>query len=256
MSATTTRPAWKRPGATTRPDLAPVEGDGERGGDRRSGDLTGGGVDAGRHVDGDHRGPAGVHPLDQRCRLGPGRTLETRPEQRVDDDVVAFGLVGLDCLATRLPHHTRRDPPVASVGAAAAHHGEAAGTRVRPHRLPGHRGACAVHQLGRGVRVPRIPLLRGTHLRGGVEGLQHVQRAPRRRRTVDVGHAHRAGHRARVRQRDVDLAQPDPLGEGSVFPLRVTPGFWRPTISISFQVNRTPQPSAFPTASLPQNRAA
>ncbi len=30
-----------------------------------------------------------------------------------------------------------------------------------------------------------------------------------------------------------------------------TPGFGRPTISISFHVKRTPQPSAFPTASLP-----
>jgi len=42
----------------------------------------------------------------------------------------------------------------------------------------------------------------------------------------------------------------------SVFPARVTPGFGGPTISISFHVKRTPQPSALPTASLPAKRAA
>src|SRR5262245_56446420 len=41
-----------------------------------------------------------------------------------------------------------------------------------------------------------------------------------------------------------------------VFPVSVTPGFGGPTISISFHVKRTPHPSAFPTASLPQKRAA
>jgi hypothetical protein len=38
--------------------------------------------------------------------------------------------------------------------------------------------------------------------------------------------------------------------------VRLTLGFGRPTISISFQVNRTPIPSAFPTASLPAKRPA
>jgi hypothetical protein len=42
----------------------------------------------------------------------------------------------------------------------------------------------------------------------------------------------------------------------AVRPVSVTPGFGGPTISMSFQVNRTPQPSALPTASLPQKRAA
>ena len=44
--------------------------------------------------------------------------------------------------------------------------------------------------------------------------------------------------------------------QASVLPESVTPGFGRPAISISRQVNRTPQPSALPTASLPAKRAA
>ena len=44
--------------------------------------------------------------------------------------------------------------------------------------------------------------------------------------------------------------------QAAVFPESVTDGFGRPTISISFQVKRTPQPSALPTASLPANRPA
>ena len=44
--------------------------------------------------------------------------------------------------------------------------------------------------------------------------------------------------------------------KAAVRPDNRTPGFGRPTISISFHVNRTPQPSAFPTASLPANRPA
>ncbi len=42
----------------------------------------------------------------------------------------------------------------------------------------------------------------------------------------------------------------------AVRPDRLTPGFGRPAISISRQVNGTPKPSALPTASLPANRAA
>jgi hypothetical protein len=41
-----------------------------------------------------------------------------------------------------------------------------------------------------------------------------------------------------------------------VRPERLTLGFGRPTISISFHVKRTPMPSALPTASLPAKRPA
>ena len=167
------------PGRGYQADLAPVEGDGERCGDGRSGDLACRGVDAGRQVDGDHGGSARVDPLDQRRRFRSWGAVEPRPEQRVDDDVVAFGVVGLDCLSTRLSHHPRRDPPVASVGAAAADHPEAARARVGAHRLARHRRACALHQLACGVGVARVSLLRGTHLRGRVEGLQHARHPAR-----------------------------------------------------------------------------
>ena len=52
---------------------------------------------------------------------------------------------------------------------------------------------------------------------------------------------------------------PAPIRVGipaAVRPLRCTPGFGRPWISISFQVKYTPQPSALPTASLAANRPA
>ena len=60
----------------------------------------------------------------------------------------------------------------------------------------------------------------------------------------------------RVREGDVDLAHPYLLGPARRRRASVTPGFGGPTISISFHVKSTPQPSALPTASLPQNRAA
>jgi hypothetical protein len=59
-----------------------------------------------------------------------------------------------------------------------------------------------------------------------------------------------------VGERDVDFAHPHALRERRRPPVSVTPGFGGPTISMSFHVNRTPQPSALPTASLPQKRAA
>jgi hypothetical protein len=41
-----------------------------------------------------------------------------------------------------------------------------------------------------------------------------------------------------------------------VRPVRYTPGFGRPRISISFHVKYTPEPSALPTASLAAKRPA
>ena len=49
---------------------------------------------------------------------------------------------------------------------------------------------------------------------------------------------------------------PTRCAHAAVRPESRTPGFGRPAISISFQVKRTPQPSALPTASLPAKRAA
>ena len=238
------------------PDLAPMEGHGERGGDRGAGNLAGGGVHAGWHIDGDHGHAAPVHALDQRRRLRTGRTVVPGPEQRVDHDVEPLGLVCLHCLATRLPHHPRRDAPVAAVGTAAADHSEAAGARVGPHRLSGDGGARALHQLDRGVRVPRILLFRSPHLCRCVEGLEHVQ--PRHgggARSTSATHTAPAIVCECVSETSM-WRRPTRSAKARVFPVRVTPGFCLPTISISFQVNRTPHPSALPTASLPQNRAA
>jgi hypothetical protein len=52
------------------------------------------------------------------------------------------------------------------------------------------------------------------------------------------------------------LPAPTRSAQALVRPESVTPGFGRPAISISRQVNQTPDPRAFPTASLPAKRAA
>ena len=88
MSATTTSPAWKRPGATASPTLQTVERHGDASlGLPSPGNLAGRRVDARGDVDGDHRCRCGVDPLDRRRRLGARLAVEARAEQRVDDHV-------------------------------------------------------------------------------------------------------------------------------------------------------------------------
>jgi len=49
---------------------------------------------------------------------------------------------------------------------------------------------------------------------------------------------------------------PTRSAQAAVRPVSRTAGFGRPWISISFHVKWTPEPRAFPTASLPAKRAA
>ena len=151
----------------------------------------------------------------------------------------------------------RPSPPFAPL---AADDREAPGVREGAERLGGDRRGRALHELVRGAGVARVARLDRAHLVGGVERLVHPSAYPsagaRPERSVEVGDARRRGHRVRVGERDVDVPHPDALGEPERPPESVTPGFGGPTISISFHVNSTPHPSALPTASLPQNRAA
>ena len=91
MSATTTRPAWNRPGATTNPTL------GAWNVTVRSASTTAPAispVDAstpdGRSTETRPERRSRVHPLDLRSRFRPRLAPEPGAEQRVDDDVVAL----------------------------------------------------------------------------------------------------------------------------------------------------------------------
>ena len=118
-------------------------------------DLAGRGVDARGQVDGDDGQPAGVDPLDQRGRLRARRPVEPGAEQGVDHDVAPFDGVGLDRLPARLAKHSRRDPAVATVRAAAADDREPARVGIHAHRLVRDRCAGPLHQLGRRGREAR-----------------------------------------------------------------------------------------------------
>ena len=87
MSATTTAPAWSRPGATTRPTFGRVERHRALGADGVAGDGAVRRVDAGRHVERHHRAGRRVqrgHGGADRAARCAGRA---RAEQRVDGDV-------------------------------------------------------------------------------------------------------------------------------------------------------------------------
>ena len=240
------------------PELRPVERDGEVGLHGGSGHLPRRGVDPGGEVDRDHGRAARVDPLDRRGRLGTRRAAEPRAEEGVDHDVGARGVVGLDRLAALLAQDARRDPPVAPVRAAAADDREAPRGGIGPDRLRGDGGARAFHQLAGRLRVAGVPLLGGAHLRGGEERLVHRGQGRGRRWSGEARSA-TAVAAATVCECVSETSSsriPTRSANASVFPASVTPGFGGPTISISFHVKRTPQPSALPTASLPQKRAA
>ena len=164
------------------PDLRPVEGDGERRAYGHARDLARRGVDARGEVHGDDGGTGGVHPLDQRRRLGPGLPGEAGAEEGIDDHVCALDRMRLDGVATGFAQDARCDPAVTAVRALAADDGEALGSREGGERLVRDCRAGALHQLRRRLRVPRIALLGGPHLRGRVERLREgALRHPRRR---------------------------------------------------------------------------
>src|SRR5581483_163440 len=208
-------------------------------------------VDAGGDVDGDDRGPAAVDALDQLGRRRPRRAVEAGAEERVDNDVEALGIGRLDRLPTGLAKEAGGDAPVAAIRASPADDPETPSTGIRAHRLPRDRRASALHQLRHGVRVAGVAGLDRPHLVGGVERLVHPAHARRGTTTATAA----ASSREWVMERSIAPASTW-SAQAAVRPERRTDGFGRPAISISFQVKRTPQPSALPTASLPAKRAA
>ena len=170
MSATTTSPAWKRPGRDLEADLAPVHRHRHVGPDGRTLDLAGVGDHARGEVDGDDRHAGSVHLLDRAAASGLRLAAEAGTEQRVDQDVA------LDALLGRPPgraQHLERDPAVAAVRAAAADGAERACVRVPTHRLLGDGAPGPLHQ-----RRNVVTGLGGLHLLRRVERLEHPH--PRR----------------------------------------------------------------------------
>ena len=255
MSATTTSPAWKRPGATWSPTLlvwnvtvsdaltaAPATSPGRR-------------VDAGGQVDGDDRQPAGVDPLDhrrrvrcaehrgsrcRRARRSRRRSLRRRRSRRPPGP--PRGARGRRCARRRRSsRRRRRRRSGARTGyTRIASYATAAPARsIRSGAVAGKPGyASSAARISAAVQSASYP--------EPIIGLS--PRAARRRRRPPSCGSGSARHRSRA-------CRPARHSPRCV-PVSVTPGFGGPTISMSFHVNRTPQPSALPTASLPQKRAA
>ena len=223
------------------PHLAAVERDGHGGIDGFPRHLSGRGVDARRDVHRHHRASRGVHRPDLRGRLVARRRPEAGAEQRVDHDVgLAEGTLLPACGAKELGC----DPTVAAVRSAAADGRERPGTGESPQHFLGDRCTGPPHQL-----LDVVPLLRRPHLVGGVERLERprsatTQTALASSRECDI-------------ERSIGPASTR-SAHRSTRPESFTDGFGLPAISMSRQAKSraTPSPSAFPTASLPANRAA
>ena len=188
MSATTTRPAWKRPGATTRPTLRAVERDGQVGLDRGARDLARRRVDARRAGRRRRRAtpPALIRSITA-AASGRGAPWNPVPKSASTTTSAPAGVVRLDGVAARLPQDPRCDAPVAAVRAAAADDGDAAcrpGTSGAPRPRPPRPRAPSAR--------PRSPGSRGTAPR---------PRASRRRSRAARASRPRAPRRAARRDR-------------------------------------------------------
>ena len=205
MSATTTRPARKRPGATasptfgawnvtvrsastTAPATSPVDASTPEG---RSTDTTG--------------AAAALIRSMSCCSVGARLALKSGPEERIDDHVRSFDLAGLVRRVPGVTQHARRDTPVPSVRPTAADAREAARRRKRQHRSARDRGTRTLHQLRNALRIPRVALLGGAHLRSRVQRLEHL--------LTRKDDADRRSELPRVRHGEIDRAGAHPLRE-------------------------------------------
>ena len=189
----------------------------------------------------------GVDPLDRGRGLGTRLAVKARAEERVDDHVGLLDSGRLDGVETLVAQNPRCDPAVASVRAAAADDGDPVRIGEQLQHLAGDRGPGPLHQLRRGLRVAGIR-----------SSAARISAAVYSGSSIGCDDCDCGGELARVRHRQVDRARFHPLGPGRDVPESRTDGFGRPAISMSFQANAraTPNPSAFPTASLPAKRPA
>ena len=204
MSATTTSPAWKRPGATWSPTLLAWN---VTVSDALTAAPTTSPVDAstpeGRSTETTGRPQALIRSIIA-AASGARSTVEAGAEERVDHHVAPFDRVGLDSLAARLAEHASGDAPVATVRATAADDGEASRVGIHAHRLVRDGGAGPLHQVDRGRWESGERLLGGPHLGRSAERLvpraDHgiSSRAARRRLRPPSCGSGSARHRSRA----------------------------------------------------------
>ena len=220
------------------PDLRGPERDGRGRLDCDSRHLARGRVDAGGDVDRDDGAAGRVDQLDHPSRVLTGGIVQSDAEERVDEHVglteVADTLHERD-IASGLAQDPGADLAVAAVVAAAADDGHAPGEPTQ-HEL----GDCrpgALHQLGQRALVR---LLGAPGLGSGQQRLQpehscsggSVEPTPQAAITTATA---AASSREWVIESSISPA-PTFAAHCAVRPLRKTPGFGRPRISISFQV--------------------
>ncbi len=193
--------------------------------DRGSGDLAGRGVDPRRHVDRDDGPVCSVDQLDHPRRVLAGRAVEADADERVDHDVWITQIadtVDDRHVTARFAQHLRADPPVAAVLPRATDDRDPA-RKAAQHQL-GDRGTRTCHQVVEGAWMG---LLGAARLLGGEE-----RQEPHRSTTTATA---AASSRECVMESSIEPA-PTCSAHAAVRPVRWTPGFGRPRISISFQV--------------------
>ena len=240
MSATTTSPAWKRPGRDREADLRAVHRDGHVGVHRRARDLAGRRVHAGRDVDREHGDAGCVDLLDERATS----PRAARPSAR--------------CRGARRSRRPAARPRARVPARAGSRRRSARRRRSRRRRREARSGA----RRGSGASAPpRRPRPRAASSR-------RRRDPPRRRASPPRSRAARAqpseatatacaSSRECVIERSTEPT-PSAAARSASRPERRTAGFGRPAISISCQAKAraTPKPSALPTASLPAKRPA
>ena len=206
-------------------DLRRAERDGRGRLHRNPRHLAGRGIHPRRHVDRDRRTPARVDQLDHPRGVLSRRILQADAQQRIDDHVrlpqVADALDQRHA-ATGLAQNTRAHLAVTAVVAPAAHDGDPA--RIVAQDVLGDCRARPLHQI---LQRSLMRFLRTTRL---VSSQQRLQ--PHGSTTTATA---AASSREWVIESSIEPA-PTFSAHCAVRPVRKTPGFGRPRISISFHV--------------------
>ena len=213
--------AWRN----GQPDLRGRETHGHRRVHRSAGNLPRRRIDAGGNVDRDDPCARRVDPLDHARNVFSGRLVQADPEQRVDDHVRLADLAELlddRHLSPRLLQDACANTAVAAVSPAAADDGHLSGEPLEDDLGDGRSGA--LHQL---VQRAVVRLFGAPRLVGREERLQ-----PHPSTTTATA---AASSREWVIESSI-LPAPTFFANCAVRPLKYTPGFGRPRISISFHV--------------------
>ena len=223
MSATTTSPAWKRPGATSSADLRAVDRDGDVACTAAPGDLAGRRVDAGRQVDRDDRhAGALIGSISARRLLARGSPWKPGAEQRVD--------------------HARRRRALRRRASRPAARSTSSAIRPSPPFAPPPQTARSAARRGIGASASSATAVPARcHQRVARRGLPRPRASPPRCRAAQAsaigGDRDRcASSRECVIDSSIAPAPRRARPSAASRPERRTAGFGRPAISISRQV--------------------